>query len=140
MDESNVYRDPCHHHLSHSRIRLGRNHPGSTRSMESMEAASAGSARIDVSQPHPAGHMISMAPRKPRLSPERRSALGILADAPHGLTEALLAAHGVTTELLASLVRDGLASVQRQSMKAGGGDVEVTRVKITDAGRRAIEG
>jgi len=84
-----------------------------------MEAASAGSARIDVSQPHPAGHMISMAPRKPRLGPERRSALGILVDAPHGLTEALLAAHGVTTELLASLVRDGLATVRRESVNAG---------------------
>jgi hypothetical protein len=79
---------------------------------------------------------MAVTPRKPRLGPERRSALGILADAPHGLTEA----HGFTTELLASLVRDGLAIVQRQSMKAGGGDVEVTRVRITDAGRRAIEG
>ena len=82
---------------------------------------------------------MAVTPQKPRLGPERRSALGILADAPHRLTEAILLAHGFTTELLASLVRDGLASVQRQSMKAGGGDVEVTRVKITDAGRRAIE-
>jgi hypothetical protein len=40
--------------------------------------------------------------------------------------------------LLTSLARDGLATEQRQSMKAGGGDVEVTRVKITYAGRRAI--
>jgi hypothetical protein len=40
--------------------------------------------------------------------------------------------------LLTSLVRDGLATEQRQSMKAGESDVEVTRVKITYAGRRAI--
>src|SRR5580692_10545623 len=68
-------------------------------------------------KPRPAGHMTSMAPRKPPLGPERRSALGILADAPHGLTEALLMAHGVTTKLLADLVRDGLATTRRESVK-----------------------
>jgi hypothetical protein len=76
---------------------------------------------------------------KPRLGPERRSALGILADAPHGLTEAILLAHGFTTELLASLVRDGLATVRRESVNAGERRVEVTRIRITDAGRKAIE-
>jgi hypothetical protein len=78
---------------------------------------------------------MAVTPQKPRLGPERRSALGILADAPHGLTEAMLMAHGV-----ASLVRDGLATVQRESVKAGGGRVEVLRIWITDAGRKAIEG
>jgi hypothetical protein len=47
---------------------------------------------------------MAVKPQKPRLGPERRSALGILADAPHGLTEAMLLARGFTTELLAGLV------------------------------------
>ena len=48
------------------------------------------------------------------LGPERRSALGILADAPRGLIEAMLTAHGVTGKLIAGLVRDGLATVQAE--------------------------
>jgi hypothetical protein len=78
-------------------------------------------------------------PRKPPLGPERRSALGILADAPRGLTEAMLTTHGVTGKLIAGLVRDGLATVQAESVQAGGQRVEVRRVRITDAGRRAVE-
>jgi hypothetical protein len=81
-----------------------------------------------------------LTPRKPPLGPERRSVLGLLADAPLGLTEAMLMAHGFTIELLASLVRDGLATVRRESVNAGGRRVEVTRIRITDAGRKAIEG
>jgi len=76
----------------------------------------------------------------PRLGLERRGALGILADAPHGLTEGLMLAHGLTVETIASLVRDGLATTRPETMKAGGMKIEVTRVKITDAGLRAIEG
>jgi hypothetical protein len=52
----------------------------------------------------------------------------------------MLLAHGFTTELLAGLVRDGLVTVKRESVKAGGALVEVARVRITDAGRKAIEG
>jgi hypothetical protein len=82
---------------------------------------------------------MAVTPRKPRLGPERRSAL-VLADAPRGLTEAMLMAHGVTTALLASLVRDGLATTRLESVKMGERLAEVTRVNITDAGRKAIEG
>jgi hypothetical protein len=80
------------------------------------------------------------APRIPRLGPERRGALGILADAPHGLTDGLMLAHGVTAKTIASLVRDGLATTRPETMKVGSTTIEVTRVKITDAGLRAIEG
>jgi hypothetical protein len=81
-----------------------------------------------------------MAPRQPRLGPERRGALGILADAPHGLTEGFMLAHGIAAATIASLVRDGLATTRREPTKAGGRTIEVTRVKITDAGLRALEG
>jgi hypothetical protein len=83
---------------------------------------------------------MAMTLRKPRLGPERRGALGILADAPRGLTEGLMLVHGVTAETIASLVRDGLATARREPMKAAGLTIEVTRVKITDAGQQAIEG
>jgi hypothetical protein len=41
--------------------------------------------------------------------------------------------------MLADLVRDALASMQGETVKVGGRAVEVIRVLITDAGRRAIE-
>jgi hypothetical protein len=82
---------------------------------------------------------MAVTPQKPRRGSERRSTLGMLADAPHGLTEAILMAHGVTTKLLDGLVRDGLATARPESVKAGAGR-EVTRVWITDAGRKAIDG
>jgi hypothetical protein len=83
---------------------------------------------------------MAMTPRKPRLGPERRGALGILADAPHGLTEGMLLVHGIATDTIASLVRDDLATARPETQKAGGLTIKVTRVKITDAGLRALEG
>ena len=77
--------------------------------------------------------------RKPRLGPERRGALGILDDAPRGLTESILLAHRVAAEVIASLVRDGLAARRPENTREGVRTVEVIRVKITDAGRRALE-
>ena len=38
------------------------------------------------------------------------------------------------------LVRAGLATVTTETIKAGGRPIAVTRVRITDAGRKAIEG
>jgi hypothetical protein len=83
---------------------------------------------------------MAMTLRKPRLGPERRGALGILADAPRGLTEGFMLAYGFTPETIASLVRDGLATMRPETMKAGGRTIEVIRVKITDAGLQALEG
>ena len=82
----------------------------------------------------------AMTLRKPRLGPERRGALGILDDAPRGLTESILLAHGVTDQVIASLVRDGLATMRPENTREGVRTVDVIRVKITDAGRRALEG
>ena len=78
--------------------------------------------------------------RKRRLGPEWRDALRILANAPHGLTESILLAHGLTAETITSLVRDDLATMQPETMREGGRTIEVVRVKITEAGSRAIEG
>ncbi len=42
--------------------------------------------------------------------------------------------------MIAGLVRAGLAAEEHEVMKAGGKTVEVVSIKITEAGRRAIEG
>jgi hypothetical protein len=79
-------------------------------------------------------------PRKRRLSSEQRRVLELLAGSPHGATEELLAyAHGFTRRMLARLIRAGLATVQRRVIVAGDTPVEVGKVMITDAGRRAME-
>jgi hypothetical protein len=82
-------------------------------------------------------------PRKRRLSPQPRRAielLELLASSPHGATEALLVrAHGFNSDMITSLVRAGLATAERETMKAGAKPFEVVRVRITDNGRKAIE-
>jgi hypothetical protein len=81
--------------------------------------------------------------RKRRLSPQPRRALELLellASSPHGATEALLVrAHGFNTEMIAGLVGAGLATAERETMKAGAKPVEVVRLRITAAGGKAIE-
>jgi len=73
------------------------------------------------------------------MSQRRRQALKMLADAgQHGRADPFFLAR-FTPELL-DLVSDGLAMVQPESTRAGGRTVEVARVRITDAGRVAIEG
>ncbi len=42
--------------------------------------------------------------------------------------------------LIAGLVRTGLAAEEHEVMKAGGKTIEIVRIRITEAGRRAIEG
>ena len=83
-------------------------------------------------------------PRKHRLSPQPRCAmelLKLLSSSPHGATEALLVrAHGFNSDMITGLVRAGLATAERETMKAGAKPIEVVRVRITDAGRQAIEG
>jgi hypothetical protein len=74
------------------------------------------------------------------LSQDQRRALEMLADAgPRGSTIDTLIANGFAAEMLADLVRDALALMQGETVKVGGRAVEVIRMLITDAGRRAIE-
>src|SRR5262249_35524956 len=58
----------------------------------------------------------------------------------HGVTEDLLVlAHGFDSDMIAGLVSTGLAAAQRETMRAGGKTSEVVRIRITDAGRQALE-
>ena len=81
-----------------------------------------------------------VAPIRPRISSDQRRALRLLADGPHGCTEAIMLAHGFKAELLAPLVRDGLATTQPGTIRAGRRQLEVVWIMITDAGYRALTG
>ena len=71
---------------------------------------------------------------------EQHRALRLLAGAPLGATEAMMLAHGFTEQILARLVRDGLATAATGSIHAGGRSMKVTWLRITDAGQRALAG
>jgi hypothetical protein len=72
---------------------------------------------------------------KPQAQPTRRGALELLAGSRDGVPEALMLAHGFSIELLVELVHAGLATASSERTAAGRHPVEVTRVRITDAGR-----
>jgi hypothetical protein len=67
-----------------------------------------------------------------------RRALTLLAASADGATEAILLAHGFAVELLADLVRTGLATAHYERVFAGKRAIRVTRVKITKTGERAL--
>jgi hypothetical protein len=75
-----------------------------------------------------------------RRQPDRQRALALLASCPDGCPEALMVAHGFTIELMIALVGDGLASATEERVLAGKQTLEVTRVRIKEAGRRALAG
>jgi hypothetical protein len=75
-----------------------------------------------------------------RTSSEQQRALKLLASSHHGVNEELLLrGHGVSRGVLSSLIRRRLAATQREVAMAGGRAIEVVRIRITAAGRRAIE-
>ena len=74
------------------------------------------------------------------LTPKARRALELLAVDRRGLTETLLRTYGFTLRMLAGLIRAGLATAQRQTAKAGGQMIRVVRIRITEAGLRALKG
>jgi hypothetical protein len=69
---------------------------------------------------------------------QRRQALELLEASIDGCTEAIMLAYGFKTEFLVELVNAGLATASIERMVAGGRRVEVTRMRITAAGRRAL--
>jgi hypothetical protein len=76
--------------------------------------------------------------RARRPKPNRRRALELLAALRDGCTEALMIAHGFTVEMLVDLVRAGLATGKAERVVATGRTIEIARVRITEAGRRAL--
>jgi hypothetical protein len=80
---------------------------------------------------------MTILPGKRYLSAKQRRALQLLADVPFGVTDTVMFVIGFERETIARLVRAGLATTERESLKAG---QSFGRVRITEAGRRALEG
>jgi hypothetical protein len=78
-------------------------------------------------------------PHKDYLSQNARRALELLTVDPRGLAEPLLLTYGFSRKMLAGLISAGLVTAQRQTVSVSGQPVEVTRVRITEAGRQALE-
>jgi hypothetical protein len=77
---------------------------------------------------------------EPMTADERRL-LELLAAADDGATDPLLRAHGFTLEVIINVVSTGLATAKAErTFAAAGRAIEITRVWITDAGRRALAG
>jgi hypothetical protein len=72
------------------------------------------------------------------VKPHQQRALELLASCRDGCPEALMIAHGFTERQLAALVRAGLATATTERVLAGKTPMEVTRVRITAAGRQAM--
>jgi hypothetical protein len=80
--------------------------------------------------------------RKPGQYREQRRALKMLTDAPRGVREEMLVVvHGFSAEMLAGLVLAGFATVVTETKSAPRGlTITVKRIRITDAGKKAIAG
>jgi hypothetical protein len=72
--------------------------------------------------------------------PDRRRSLELLAASRDGCTEAIMLAPGFPVPLLMDLCIAGLAIATPERMVAGGRTVEIVRMKITEAGLRAVRG
>jgi hypothetical protein len=76
-------------------------------------------------------------PRKHYLGAAQRRALQLIASSPFGTTETIMVANGFRRRMLANLIRAGLATAHRENIKTG--SQSVGRLRITEAGRRALE-
>jgi hypothetical protein len=72
------------------------------------------------------------------MTADERRMLELLAASEDGCTDALLTAHGFKLDVLISIVSARLATATPERVFAAGKPVEVTRVRITDAGRRVL--
>jgi hypothetical protein len=68
------------------------------------------------------------------------AALELLASCRDGCTETIMTAHGFKTDMMVEIINGGLASVTTEGVVAAGRRIEVARVRITEAGRRALAG
>jgi hypothetical protein len=68
-------------------------------------------------------------------SAARHRALELLAASSEGCAESSLAENGVPYALIFNLIREGLAVAKTEGVRP----MQVTRIKITDAGRAALE-
>jgi hypothetical protein len=72
------------------------------------------------------------------MTAKERHLLELLTESPDGVTDAFLLAQGFSLDLLVHLVRVRYATAKRERSFAGGREVEITRVRVTEPGRRAV--
>lgn len=78
---------------------------------------------------------------EPSLCTEQRRVLEILAAVGlRGCDKAALLAYGFRIDMVADLVHEGLATARCEIMRTSARKIRIVRVRITDAGRRALEG
>ena len=70
--------------------------------------------------------------------PPWRYVLGLLTPKKDGCTMTMLLARGVKAEIIDELLAAGLA-IKKSELVGRGRPIEITRIAITDAGRRALE-
>jgi hypothetical protein len=76
--------------------------------------------------------------RHGRRTDDERWLLELLAASYDGCTEAILLAHGFALDLIDGIVSAGLATATAEHTVAAGRAIEFTRVRITEAGGRAL--
>ena len=80
----------------------------------------------------------AMPAMSPILGVEHRHALTLLRKSVNGLSQALIEARGVPAAVLQDLIRADLVTVEAQRRRGYNSMVVVKRLRITDAGRRAL--
>jgi hypothetical protein len=73
------------------------------------------------------------------LDGERIRALTLLAENPDGCSRAIMSARGFRLALLNQLIRAGLATSYIHREDRGDKIIEIVRMKITEAGRKALQ-
>ena len=85
--------------------------------------------------------MATSPPKPPRVGAEQRRALALLAGSRDGVkAELLIHGHGFKRRVLAGLIRRKLTAAEREVAMAGGRAIDIVRIRITAAGRRAVGG
>jgi hypothetical protein len=84
--------------------------------------------------------MMSPAPQNAPLTADQRRALVFLARSTDGCPKALMLAHGFPAPLLAHLIGAGFVAAENREIRASGRVLAMERLRITEAGRRAIVG
>ena len=78
-------------------------------------------------------------PENQNIRPSHRRVLIVLARTQHGCDVNALLTRGFKIETIGNLVRAGLATVRVETVTERGLPIEIARIWITDAGRKAIQ-
>ena len=78
-------------------------------------------------------------PENQNIRPSHRRVLIVLARTPDGCDVNALLTRGFKIETMSDLVRAGLATVRVETVDESGLSIEIARIRITDAGRKAIQ-